>query len=156
MQRRSLVALGAFAFLTPRAFAHHGWSSFDQDKPLYLEGRVESVTWRNPHAEFMLQVAPDLRVPADLAGRQAPAQSAGIDGAKIFAAARPPTRRARVWEIELAPLTRMDAWKVAEIKPGETVAVIGYTLPGEQGDAVLRAEYLFAAGKIYGLRSSPA
>ena len=156
MLRRHCIALGAIGLLPLRAFAHHGWSSFDQDKPIYLEGRADKVSWRNPHAEFMLQVAPELRVPADLAGRKPPAQSAGIDGAKIFAAARPPTRRERVWEIELAPLTRMEAWKVAEIKPGQTVAVIGYAQPGEQGEAVLRAEYLFVDGKIYGLRSSPA
>ncbi len=156
MLRRHCLALGATGLLPLRAFAHHGWSSFDLDKPLYLEGRADKVSWRNPHAEFMLQVGPEMRVPSDLARRTPPAQSAGIDGAKIFAAARAPTRRDRVWEIELAPLTRMEAWKVAEIKPGQGVAVIGYTLPGEKGEAVLRAEYLFVDGKVYGLRSSPA
>ncbi len=156
MLRRHCVALFATGLLPLRAFAHHGWSSFDLDKPIYLEGRADKVAWRNPHAEFMLQVAPDLRVPADLPGRKPPAQSAGIDGAKIFAAARVPTRRDKVWEIELAPLTRMEAWKVGEIKQGQTVALIGYTLSGGQGEAVLRAEYLLVDGKIYGLRSSPA
>ncbi|HEX2541995.1 MAG TPA: DUF6152 family protein [Caldimonas sp.] len=156
MLRRQCIALAAIGFLPVRALAHHGWSSFDLDKPIYLEGRVDKVAWRNPHAELMLQVAPDLRVPADLPSRKPPAQSAGVDGARIFAAAKPPTRRDKVWEIELAPLTRMDAWKVAEIKPGQSIAVIGYTQPGDQGEAVLRAEYLFADGKIYGLRSSPA
>ena len=156
MLRRQCVALVAIGLLPVRAFAHHGWSSFDLDRPIYLEGRADKVAWQNPHAEFMLQVAPDMRVPADLPNRKPPAQSAGIDGAKIFAAARPPTRKDRVWEIELAPLTRMGAWKVAEIKPGQTVAVIGYTQPGEQGEPVLRVEYLLVDGKIYGLRSSPA
>ena len=56
----------------------------------------------------------------------------------------------------MAPLTRMDAWKVPEIKVGESVAVLGFTLVGEKGEAVVRAEYLFAGGKVYGLRSSPA
>ena len=50
----------------------------------------------------------------------------------------------------------MEAWKVAEIKPCQPVAAIGYTFPGEKGEAVLRVEYLFADGKAYGLRSSPA
>ena len=50
----------------------------------------------------------------------------------------------------------MEAWKVAEIKPGQTVAAIGYTFPAEKGEAVLRVEYLFVDGKAYGLRSSPA
>ena len=156
MRRRHCLALAAAGVLPLPALAHHGWSSFDLDKPIYLEGRADKIAWRNPHAEFMLQVAPDLRLPADLPRRTPPAQSAGVDGAKIFAAARLPTRREAVWEIELAPLTRMEAWKVAEIKPGQTVAVIGYAQPGEQGEPVLRAEYLFVDGKIYGLRSSPA
>ena len=50
----------------------------------------------------------------------------------------------------------MEAWKVAEIKPGDPVALLGYTFSGEKGDAVLRAEYLFVGGKAYGMRSSPA
>jgi len=86
----------------------------------------------------------------------APAQSASVDAARILAAARLPTRKDPVWELELAPLTRMEAWKVAEIKPGQQIAAIGYTFPAEKGDAVMRVEYLFADGKAYGLRSSPA
>ena len=67
-----------------------------------------------------------------------------------------PTRRDKVWEIELAPLTRMAAWNVPEIQVGDSVSVLGFTSMGEKGDAVVRAEYLFAGGKAYGLRSSPA
>ena len=43
---------------------------------------------------------------------------------------------------------------VAEV--GDTVGVLGFTFTGEKGDAVLRAEYLFIGGQVYGLRSSPA
>jgi hypothetical protein len=50
----------------------------------------------------------------------------------------------------------MEAWKVAELKAGDRVAVLGFTFTGEKGDAVLRAEYLFVGNQIYGLRSSPA
>jgi len=53
-------------------------------------------------------------------------------------------------------LTRLDAWKVAEIRVGAQVSAIGYASSGEQGDAAMRVEYLFAGGKAYGLRSSPA
>ena len=60
------------------------------------------------------------------------------------------------WEIELAPLPRMQAWGVPEIKVGDTLAMLGFTLTCEKGEAVLRVEYLFAAGKVYALRSSPA
>jgi hypothetical protein len=36
------------------------------------------------------------------------------------------------------------------------VGVLGFTYAEEKGDPVLRAEYLFVDGKVYGLRSSPA
>jgi len=157
MQRRHLLAFAAAGLLPPLAArAHHGWSGFDQDRPIYLEGKAESVVWKNPHAEFMLRLDPGLALPADLAKRTVPAQSASVDGARILSAARLPTRKDPVWEIELAPLTRMETWKVAEIKAGQPVAVIGYTFPAEKGEAVLRVEYLFVDGKAYGLRSSPA
>ncbi|MDO8376746.1 MAG: hypothetical protein Q7S91_06075, partial [Aquabacterium sp.] len=94
--------------------------------------------------------------PADLAGRGLPAQAAGVDGKALLAAARLPTRRDKVWLIELAPLTRLSAWKMPEIKPGAAVAVLGFTFTDEKGDAVLRAEYVWLDGQAYGLRSSPA
>ena len=50
----------------------------------------------------------------------------------------------------------MEAWKAAEIKNGDAVSMLGFTFAGEKGDAVLRAEYLFLGGQVYGLRSSPA
>jgi hypothetical protein len=156
MQRRQLIILGCAASAAPWAHAHHGWSSFDQDKPIYLEGKCDSVAWRNPHAELKLRLNPNLKLPADLSTRKMPAQSAGVDAARILAAARLPARKDPVWEIELAPLTRMQAWQVAEIKPGQAVGVVGFTFAGEKGDAVLRAEFLFVDGKAYGLRSSPA
>lgn len=155
MQRRTLISLAAASLAAPRAFAHHGWSSFDQGRPIYLEGKVAKVAWRNPHAELELEIPADLKLPADLAKRALPAQSASVDGPTLLANAVLPTRRDKVWEIELAPLTRMDAWKVPEIKVGDTLSLLGFTLAGEKGDAVVRVEYLFAGGKVYGLRSSP-
>lgn len=157
MQRRSLIAAALAAPLVApfAARAHHGWSSFDQGRPIWLEGRATQVAWRNPHAELKLEVPADLKLPPDLASRKLPAQSAGVDGPALLKAAQLPTRKDRVWEIELAPLTRMEAWKVPEIKVGDAVGVLGFTFSGEKGDAVLRAEYLFVGGQVYGLRSSP-
>lgn len=154
MQRRDLLLLGA-AVLPGLAAAHHGWSSFDQDRPIWIEGEAASVAWRNPHAEVKLRIAADLKLPADLATRAWPAQSAGIDGAALARKAVLPTRRDRVWEVELAPLSRMEAWKVAEIRPGQRIGVLGYAAVGEKGEAVLRAEYLVVGEQAYGLRSSP-
>ncbi len=155
MKRRLFVS-GLSLVAVPPLWAHHGWSSFDQDRPLWLEGRATKVQWRNPHAEFDLELAPGLTLPDDLATRALPAQSAKVDGAKLMAEARLPTRRDPVWHIELAPLTRLQAWKVPEIRPGTELAVLGFTFKEEQGDPVLRAEYLFLGGQVYGLRSSPA
>jgi hypothetical protein len=155
MQRRIFIALPLSLSLP--AWAHHGWSSFDQARPIYLEGKVAQVAWRNPHVELKLDLpAEGLKLPADLATRSLPAQAAPVDGAALLKAAQLPTRRDRRWEIELAPLPRMQAWGVPEIKLGDALAMLGFTFTGEKGDAVLRVEYLFAAGKVYALRSSPA
>ena len=154
MQRRTLVA-APLALAVP-AWAHHGWSSFDQSRPIYLEGKAVKVAWRNPHAELDLELAAGLKLPVDLTSRALPAQTAPVDGPALLKAASLPTRKDRRWEVELAPLSRLQAWAVAEIKPGETLSLIGFTFTGEKGAAVLRAEYLFVAGKAYGLRSSPA
>ena len=155
MQRRSFLVMSSVLLAQP-VRAHHGWSSFDQNRPIYLEGKARKVSWRNPHVEFELEVPAELKLPADLARRPVPAQSAPVDGPKLLAAAQVPRRKDKVWEIELAPLTRMEAWQVAEIKPGTELSVLGFTFHDEKGEPVLRAEYLWVAGKAYGLRSSPA
>ncbi len=134
--------------------AHHGWSSFDETKPIYLEGVVKSVKWQNPHAEVMLEVnraAP----PAALARFAIPKQSAIVDAVTVIGSAKAPTRKDAVWEVEFAPITRMDAWKVAPIKPGEKIAVVGYTFKDEKGDATLRVEFLIGNGRVTPLRSAP-
>ncbi len=155
MQRRFLLLAAAALPLRP-ALAHHGWSSFDQGRPVYLAGMARKVAWRNPHVEFDLEIAPDLKLPADLARRPVPPQSSPVDGAGLLARAELPRRKDKLWHIECAPLTRMEAWKVAEIRNGDAVAMVGFTFAGEQGEAILRVEYLFAGGGTYGLRSSPA
>lgn len=154
MHRRHIVLAGLS--IPGLALAHHGWSSFDQDRPIYIAGRVKSARWSNPHAELVLELAADLKLPPDLASRSLPAQSAPVDGKALLAKAVLPRRKDRQWEIELAPMTRMQAWSVPEIKPGAQVAVLGFTLKEEKGEAVVRAEYLFADGKTYAMRSSPA
>ncbi len=154
MHRRTLIA--GLAGLPIVAQAHHGWSSFDITRPLYLEGRAAQVAWRNPHVELDLELAAELRLPVDLPQRSTPAQSAPVDGGALLRLARLPARRDKQWRIELAPLQRIEAWKMAEIKPGDALAMVGYTFAAEKGDAVLRVEYLWAAGKTYALRSAPA
>lgn len=154
MQRRTLVFHGLALAGLP-AWAHHGWSSFDQTRPLYLEGRAAKVAWRNPHAELELELTAELKLPTDLATRVLPAQTAPVDAQALLKAAALPTRRDRRWHVELAPLTRMQAWGVPPVKDGDSLAVLGFTFSGEKGDAVIRAEYLFVGNSTYGLRSAP-
>lgn len=154
MQRRTFIASAAAVALP--AWAHHGWSSFDQNRPLYLEGTAAKVRWANPHTELELELPAEPKLPADLATRTLPPQSAKVDGAALLKAAQLPTRKDRRWQIELAPLSRMNAWSVPEIKNGDRIAVLGFTFAEEKGEAILRAEYVFVGGKAYGLRSSPA
>lgn len=156
MQRRDFLLATTASAWALSAQAHHGWSSFDQNRPIYLEGRAASVAWRNPHAELMLELPAEMKLPADLATRTVPAQTAPVNGAALMKAAQLPRRSDKRWAVELAPLTRMNAWAVPQIKDGDTLAVLGFTFIEEKGDAILRAEYLFFEGKVYGMRSSPA
>ena len=162
MQRRDVLKISAAlstaatAGICLPALAHHGWSSFDQNRPIYLEGKVVKSVWQNPHVELEIEVPADLKIPADLARRTLPAQAAPVDGKVLLAQAVVPTRKDTRWEVELAPLGRMQAWTVPEIKLGTRLAVLGFTLTAEKGEAVLRAEYLFVAGNTYALRSNPA
>lgn len=154
MKRRHFIQFAAGALLAAPVLAHHGWSSFDQDKPVYLSGTLTQVRWQNPHAEAMLRVE-TAKLPEDLATRSVPAQQQTIDGAGILKKAQLPANATGVWEIEFAPLSRMQAWGLAQPpKIGDRIEVIGYAL-ADADKRVLRAEYLFVGGKAYAFRSSP-
>lgn len=166
MMRRQALRLGAAAALAaatlplsfvPQAHAHHGWSSFDQERPVYLAGTIKSVRWQNPHAELVLTVDASLRTPADLASRSVPNQQQSVDGPGILKKAQAPDKPAGDWTIEFAPLFRMQAWGLGDApKPGQRIEVIGYVAPKLQGGRLLRVEYMFMDGKAYAFRSSPA
>ena len=157
-RRELLLALAAAgslpSLLATRAHAHHGWSSFDETRPLYLEGEATQVQWQNPHAELELLVPDSLALPADLASRSVPAQRSSLDATAILKNAALPRRRG-TWKVELAPLTRLDQWQVPEVKAGDRVALIGYAREGEP-EALTRAEFLMTGGNVYPLRSAPA
>jgi hypothetical protein len=154
MQRRHLLAAALVVAAVP-AVAHHGWSSFDQNAPLYLQGQLTSVRWTNPHAEGVLEVSKGLALPADFAKRSLPAQQQSVDAQAILSRAQVPAAAEGNWELEFAPLSRMNAWGVAPLKVGDRIEVIGYVgVPGKP--KVMRVEYLIVNGTAYGLRSSPA
>lgn len=152
-RRRFLVS--GLALAAAPALGHHGWSSFDQDQPLYLAGTVKSVRWQNPHAEIVLTVAPGLALPADLAQRPVPAQAQRVDGSALLKKTALPSQPAGDWEVEFAPLTRMEAWGLREpLRAGDRIELVGYALAGSP-KKLLRVEYMFAGGRAYAFRSSP-
>lgn len=140
--------------LSPAAWAHHGWSSFDETKPLYIAGVASQVKWQNPHVELTLRVDSSLALPTNLKQLEIPKQSASVDGAALFSKASLPKKRGD-WAIELAPLSRVEAWKIPAIKNGDSIAGLGYTFKDEAGNSTMRLEYVIVQGKVYGLRSSP-
>jgi len=155
-RRQFVVGLPVLSF-APLAFAHHGWSSFDEARPLYFEGKVKSVKWQNPHAELTIMMAASTILPSDLAKRTWPAQTQTVDSKKIIAATSLPTARGE-WVLELSPLTRISGWKVPAPAPGDKVAAIGYTFAAEKqynAKHLARIEYLMMNDMIYGLRSMP-
>lgn len=152
LQSAALCTIGTA--LRP-ALAHHGWASFDDSKPLYIVGRAKTVQWKNPHAEIVVTMAADAQLPAGLAQQAVPAQSSPVDGPRILGATALPPRRGD-WTLELAPMARINAWKIPEPKVGDTVAAVGYSLKDGKEPGMLRVEYLVVGGQWYGLRSSPA
>ena len=98
MQRRTFVLAGAAGLALPAA-AHHGWSSFDTESPLLLEGTVAQVSWRNPHVELVLNVTGPARLPEDITSLPLPRQSAEVDGTALLAKTRLPTRKDKRWTI---------------------------------------------------------
>lgn len=46
--------LAATLFALP-AFAHHGWSEYDQGKPLTLTGKVTESGYEHPHGHISLE-----------------------------------------------------------------------------------------------------
>lgn len=158
MNRRQFsIALPAL-FISPAALSHHGWSSFDESKPIYLEGKVKAVKWQNPHAELVIDMSASASLPADLAKRALPKQTQTVDGAKVMSTAALPKARGE-WTLELSPLTRINLWKVEAPKVGDVVSAVGYTFKDEalhDGKRWARIEYYMVGDRIYGLRSSPA
>jgi Family of unknown function (DUF6152) len=155
----SILATAPLTVFSSRpAQAHHGWSSFDEKSPLYLEGTVKSVRWQNPHAEFVLEVALLKALPIDLLARPVPEQQASVDAQAVLKAARLPKANGP-WEIELAPIFRMNAWKVEPLAVGAKVAVVGYTFAEQKQDSsgkrILRVEYLMLGANTYSIRSLP-
>ncbi|HVJ02431.1 MAG TPA: DUF6152 family protein [Sphingomonas sp.] len=49
MTRITLFAAAVALSLPAAALAHHGWSSYDETRPLTVSGKLQGVSWANPH-----------------------------------------------------------------------------------------------------------
>ncbi len=49
------VALAAAMLVAGAAGAHHGWGSYDAERPLTVEGRIAEVAYGNPHVEIVVE-----------------------------------------------------------------------------------------------------
>ena len=47
--RNAIAAAALIALLPAAALAHHGWSSYDETKPITLTGPLQAVSWTSPH-----------------------------------------------------------------------------------------------------------
>lgn len=54
MRSLTLFAAAAVAIALPAA-AHHGWSSYDESKPLTINGTFTQLSWGNPHGTAKMQ-----------------------------------------------------------------------------------------------------
>jgi hypothetical protein len=52
---RTVVFFSAFALLTSAAFAHHGWGSYDANKPVTVTGPILTSKFENPHATITVR-----------------------------------------------------------------------------------------------------
>lgn len=49
MARITLFAAALAVSIPAAALAHHGWSSYDEAKPVTVTGPLQNVAWSNPH-----------------------------------------------------------------------------------------------------------
>lgn len=57
MKRLFLPAALSLALVATSAFAHHGWSEYDADKPLTLSGTIAESGYLQPHGFVRLKTA---------------------------------------------------------------------------------------------------
>jgi hypothetical protein len=145
MKRRPFVAglLGAAAWLAlPEAIAHHGWGGWNLAEPVYLEGIIKTVRWQNPHPELVIEVSPDLALPAGLSTRPLPQELEQLGRRDVLTKASLPKDPAGAWIVETTGILRLENFGLkSPPKAGEKLATVGYLNPEEPRR--LRPDMLF-------------
>lgn len=57
MLRTALACLAILTAIPGAAYAHHGWGTYDAEKPTTVDGAIQTVRWRNPHIEIDIKSA---------------------------------------------------------------------------------------------------
>ncbi|MGD9618111.1 MAG: DUF6152 family protein [Alphaproteobacteria bacterium] len=135
--RRAVFGLALAGLLSvlpgvPGAEAHHGWSSYNTQAPLYLEGTVAEVHWRNPHPELVVVIEAPAQ-PVDPSRVTLPSD-AGADLRDALSRATPaaPGR----YTVHLPPIPRLQrAGVTAPPQAGERFVAIAYASCSEAGTA---------------------
>ncbi|GEC33709.1 hypothetical protein N181_22320 [Sinorhizobium fredii USDA 205] len=133
MNFRSLILgfLAALGFVCS-VHAHHGWGGYDTGRPLYLEGTVTKVHWRNPHPELVIEVA---ATPprADPANVPVPPELESIGFRDVLAKAQAPEHGGR-YTLDLAPIGRLANWGMsAAPRRGERIIAVAFPSCSEAG-----------------------
>lgn len=55
MTRITLFAAVLAVTIPAAALAHHGWSSYDETKPITVTGALQNVAWSNPHGSAQMR-----------------------------------------------------------------------------------------------------
>jgi hypothetical protein len=55
-----ILILAALAALTGPAIAHHGWGSYDANKPVTVAGPIQTSKYENPHVTLTVQASDKL------------------------------------------------------------------------------------------------
>jgi hypothetical protein len=53
--RQPILAAAAATLVAAPALAHHGWGSYDSQNVLTLAGKVQEMTYNNPHGTLLLE-----------------------------------------------------------------------------------------------------
>ena len=54
---RPIVIIAAVALVAGPSAAHHGWGSYDANKPITVAGPIESSKFENPHVTLTVRAA---------------------------------------------------------------------------------------------------
>ena len=155
--RRAVLGLALAALLSvPAAEAHHGWSSYNTQVPLYLEGTRRRSQWRNPHPELVVVIEAPARAVDPSKVSAAVRRGRGRSSETRWLARKPPVPGR--YAVHLPPIARLERAGVsAPPKAGERLVAIAYASCSEAGTARaafigLRERHLGGAADFAGAR----